>query len=108
MRCAPRSIEFLSHSSSCSALMSCGIVPDDEVITTPFSFFATASAVTRLGARPVVVGVHQRTYNIDPALVAQAITKKTKAIVPVHLYGQCAERDPLIELSKARGITIIE
>jgi len=90
------------------ALMSCDIGPDDEVITTPFSFFATAAAITRLGARPVFVDIDERTYNLNPALVAEAITERTKAIMPVHLYGQCAEMDPLIELSHSRGIPIVE
>ena len=103
------------------ALMSCGVKGGDEVITTPFSFFATASAITRLGARPVFVDVDEQTYNLKPSLVADAITERTKAIVPVHLYGQCAEMDPLIELAgsggppasvsepaRSRGIPIIE
>jgi dTDP-4-amino-4,6-dideoxygalactose transaminase len=101
------------------ALMSCGVGDGDEVITTPLSFFATASAITRLGARPVFVDVDPQTYNPNSSLVAEAITERTKAIVPVHLYGQCAEMDPLIELSRqgcrriadrdgAREIPIIE
>lgn len=90
------------------ALMSCGIGKGDEVITTPFSFFATASAITRLDARPVFVDIDSRTFNIDPSLVAAAVNERTRAIVPVHLYGQCTEMNPLIELSESRGIPIIE
>jgi len=90
------------------ALMACEIGPGDEVITTPFSFFATAAAIARLGARPVFVDIDERTYNLNPALVAEAITERTKAIMPVHLYGQCTEMDPLMALGEPRGISIIE
>jgi len=82
------------------ALMSCDVGAGDEVITTPFSFFATAGAIARLGAQPVFVDIDERTFNLDPSLVAAAITERTRAIVPVHLYGQCAEMDSLIELSR--------
>src|SRR2546422_7612412 len=90
------------------ALMSCDVGAGHEVITTPFSFFATASSITRLSARPVFVDIDEPTFNLDPSLVAAALTERTKAIVPVHLYGQCAEMDPLIQLSQARGVPIIE
>ena len=90
------------------ALMSCGVTEADEVITTPFSFFATASTVARLGARPVFVDIDERTYNIDPAWLAAAITPRTKAIIPVHLYGQCAAMDALREVAEQRGIPLIE
>jgi dTDP-4-amino-4,6-dideoxygalactose transaminase len=89
------------------ALMSCDVGAGHEVITTPFSFFATASSITRLGARPVFVDIDEPTFNLDPSLVAAALTERTKAIVPVHLYGQCVEMDPLLELGR-RGIPIIE
>ena len=90
------------------ALMALDVGAGDEVITTPFSFFATASSIARLGARPVFVDVDRLTYNLDVSRVADAVTPRTKAIVPVHIYGQCVEMDPLLELSERHGIPIIE
>jgi UDP-2-acetamido-2-deoxy-ribo-hexuluronate aminotransferase len=90
------------------ALMALDIKPGDEVITTPFSFFATAEVIYLLGAQPIYVDIDPRTYNLNPALLEAAITNKTKAIIPVSLYGQCADMDAINEIAARHGLPVIE
>jgi len=90
------------------AMMALGIGPGDEVVTTPFTFVATTETIVLLGAKPVYVDIDPKTFNIDPALVEAAITSRTKAIIPVHLYGQSCDMDPLMAVANMHKIPVIE
>jgi dTDP-4-amino-4,6-dideoxygalactose transaminase len=97
------------------SLMAAGIGAGDLVITTPYTFFATVGCICRLGAKPVFVDIDQKTYNLDPIKLEKTLSDmnkldraKLKAVMPVHLYGQCADMDPIIELAEKYGLTVIE
>lgn len=90
------------------AMMALGIGPGDEVILPTFTFFATAGSVWRLCAKPVFVDIDPKTYNIDPAKIEKLITKKTKAIIPVHLFGQIADMDPIMKIAAKYNLYVIE
>jgi dTDP-4-amino-4,6-dideoxygalactose transaminase len=106
----------VGHAVGCSSgsdallmsLMAVNVAPGDEIITTPFTFFATVGAICRLGAKPVFVDIETDGFNIDPSKIEQAVSERTKAIIPVHLFGQMAEMQPILNIASRRGIAIIE
>jgi len=90
------------------SLMALGIAPGDEVLIPTFTFFATAGTVSRLGAIPVFVDIDQDTFNMDASKIEDKITPRTRAIIPVHLYGQCSDMDPILEIAKRKNLFVIE
>ena len=90
------------------ALLAAGIQPGDEVITVPNTFVATVAAILYAGAKPVFVDVQPETLNMNPSLIEKAITKRTKVLLPVHLYGQCADMDPILDIAQKHGLKVIE
>jgi UDP-2-acetamido-2-deoxy-ribo-hexuluronate aminotransferase len=90
------------------AMMALGLKPGDEVITTPFTFISTIEVIRLLGLKPVLVDVHEDTFNLDASQLKDAVSPRTRAIVPVHLFGQCADMDPIMEFAREMGIYVIE
>src|SRR5271170_3462028 len=90
------------------ALLAAGVGPGDEVITVPHTFVATVAAIIYAGARPVLVDIEPASFTIDVNRIEAAVTSRTRAIIPVHLYGQCADMDPIVDLARRRGLAVIE
>jgi dTDP-4-amino-4,6-dideoxygalactose transaminase len=90
------------------SLWAMGVKPGDEVITTPFTFFASAGSISRLGAKPVFVDIDPRTFNLDPERLEAKITRRTKVIMPVHLFGLPCDMDPILKTAKKRGLQVVE
>src|SRR2546428_9150042 len=88
-------------------MLGLGVGAGDEVITAPMTFMATAEAISFCGAKPVFVDIDERTYTLDPNLLERAITRRTKAIIPVHLFGQAADMDPILEIARRHGLPVI-
>ncbi|MFH1684525.1 MAG: DegT/DnrJ/EryC1/StrS family aminotransferase [Candidatus Margulisiibacteriota bacterium] len=90
------------------ALLACGVKPGDEVITSPFTFVATAEAISYCGAKPVFVDIEPTTFNLNPDKIEKSITKKTKAVLPVHLYGQACDMQKILQISQKHGLKVVE
>src|SRR5579864_2669134 len=90
------------------ALLAAGIGPGDEVITVPFTFVASVAAVVYTGARPVLIDIDPHSFTMDPAGIEAAVSPRTKVILPVHLYGQPADMDPIMEIARRHGLIVIE